>query len=166
MERWERRGGGGRTPKEAGNGAMCAAYPTLLLSHPLPLTRTGCLHFSYTHSAHSQCDQRRLPGVQTFTLNHHCSFLSLIPRPSVQYTHVSTTRRAWNKTSHSFIFTENVSLHNNYFTSSLQHSILPSSFLCGCPRHECYCLHTQCTECCSVPSNGTNTQIRKTTKYM
>ena len=86
--RWEGRwkggkegGGGGRTPKEAGKGAMCGAYPTLLLSHPLPLTRTGCLHFSYTHSAHSQCDQRRLPGVQTFTLNHHCSFLSLIPSP-------------------------------------------------------------------------------------
>ena len=144
---------------------------------------------------------------------------------------MSTTRRAWNKTSHSFIFTENAFPYTitillshtslvptdqfliTYTASdqkldtrtlglgtrlqpysvpfcptspwphhatlstipssrmldsgcSLQHLILPSSFLCGCPRHEYYCLHTQCTECCSVPSNGTNTQIRKTTKYM
>ena len=59
----------GRRLEEGGNGAtyeVCATYPTLLLSHPRPLTRTGCLHFSYTHSAHSQCGQRRLPGVQTF----------------------------------------------------------------------------------------------------
>ena len=74
----------GFLPKEeGGNGAtyeVCAAYPTFLLSHPRPLTRTGCLHFSYTHSAHSQCGQCRLPRVQTSIVGH-----SLVSFPDPMY---------------------------------------------------------------------------------